>query len=86
MTPMPLGLFIKKWQPKVGLAGYDILFAEVLRSRSKRKMELDRVRKSYDDLAKQALDWNPQVSRRECRPAKTWSRTVRKEALSAGKT
>ena len=27
MTPMPLGLFVKKLQPKVGLAGYDILFA-----------------------------------------------------------
>ena len=26
MTPMPLGLFIKKLQPEVGLAGYDILF------------------------------------------------------------
>ena len=27
MTPIPLGLFVKKLQPKVGLAGYDILFA-----------------------------------------------------------
>ena len=27
MTPMPLGLFVKKLQPKVGLGGYDILFA-----------------------------------------------------------
>ena len=29
MTPMPLGLFVTKWQPKVGLAGYNynILFA-----------------------------------------------------------
>ena len=26
MTPMPLGLFVKKWQTKIGLAGYDILF------------------------------------------------------------
>ena len=26
MTFMPLGLFIKKWQSKVSLAGYDILF------------------------------------------------------------
>ena len=24
---MPLGLFVKKWQPKLGLAGYDKLFA-----------------------------------------------------------
>ena len=27
MTSMPLGLFVKKLQPKVGLGGYDILFA-----------------------------------------------------------
>ena len=27
MTPMLLGLFVKKLQPKVGLVGYDILFA-----------------------------------------------------------
>ena len=27
MIRMPLGLFVKKLQPKVGLAGYDILFA-----------------------------------------------------------
>ena len=27
MTPMALGLFVKKCQPKVGLARYDILFA-----------------------------------------------------------
>ena len=27
MTPMPLGLFVKKLQPKVGLGGYDIFFA-----------------------------------------------------------
>ena len=27
MTPMPLGLFVIKLQPKVGLGGYDILFA-----------------------------------------------------------
>ena len=27
MTPMLLGLFVNKLQPKVGLAGYDILFA-----------------------------------------------------------
>ena len=26
MTPRSLGLFVKKLQPKVGLAGYDILF------------------------------------------------------------
>ena len=27
MTPRSLGLIVKNWQPKVGLAGYDILFA-----------------------------------------------------------
>ena len=27
MTPMLLGLFVKKLQPKVGLGRYDILFA-----------------------------------------------------------
>ena len=27
MTPIPLGLFVKKLQPNVGLAGYDMLFA-----------------------------------------------------------
>ena len=27
MTPMPLELFVWKWQSKVVLAGYDILFA-----------------------------------------------------------
>ena len=26
IAPMPLGLFVQKLQPKVGLAGYDILF------------------------------------------------------------
>ena len=32
----PLGLFIKDWQTKVGLAGYDILFAYfVVRAKSK---------------------------------------------------
>ena len=27
MTPMPLRLFVKKWQSKAGLAGYDIRLA-----------------------------------------------------------
>ena len=30
MTPMPLRLFVMKLQPKVGLAGYDILFAYIV--------------------------------------------------------
>ena len=25
MTPISLGIFVRKWQPKFGLAGYDIL-------------------------------------------------------------
>ena len=44
------------------------------------------LRKGNDDLAKQALDWNPQGTRRPGRPAETWSRTVRTEARNAGKT
>ena len=36
MTPMPLGLFVKKLQPKGGLGGYDILFAYfVIEAKSK---------------------------------------------------
>ena len=30
MTPMSLGLFIKKLQPKVASRGYDILFAYIV--------------------------------------------------------
>ena len=30
MTSMPLGVFVKKLQPKDGLTGYDILFAYFL--------------------------------------------------------
>ena len=38
MTPSPLGLFVKKLQPKVGLAVYDILFAYfVVEAKSKKK-------------------------------------------------
>ena len=44
------------------------------------------LRKGNDDLAKQALDWNPQGSRRPGRPAETWGRTVRREAKDSGKT
>ena len=38
------------------------------------------LRKGNDDLAKQALDWNPQGTRTPGRPAETWSGTVRTEA------
>ena len=56
MTLTPLGLFVKKLQPKVGLAGYNILFAYfVVEAKSKKnnfsttspifylKVSLDRV-------------------------------------------
>ena len=37
MTLMPLGLFVKKLQPKVGLGRYDILFAYfVVEAKSKK--------------------------------------------------
>ena len=40
MTPMPLGLFVKKLQPKVGLGRYDILFAYfVVEAKSKMVFE-----------------------------------------------
>ena len=36
MTPTPLGLFVKKLRPKVGLVGYDILFTQfVVEAKSK---------------------------------------------------
>ena len=39
MTPMPLGLFVKKLQPKVGLGRYDILFAYfVVEAKSKKSV------------------------------------------------
>ena len=38
MTPMPLELLVKKLQPDVGLAGYDILFAySVIEAKSKKR-------------------------------------------------
>ena len=37
MTPMPLGLFVEKLQPKVGLGRYDIIFAYfVVEAKSKK--------------------------------------------------
>ena len=39
MTPMLLGLFVEKLQPKVGLGGYDILFAYfVVEAKSKTEL------------------------------------------------
>ena len=41
MTPMPLGLFVKKLHPKVGLTGYDILLAcFVVEAKSKKKQKI----------------------------------------------
>ena len=40
MTPMPLRLFVKKLQPKVGLGRYDMLFAYfVVEAKSKNDIE-----------------------------------------------
>ena len=44
------------------------------------------LRKPPHDLAKVALGWNPQGRRKRDRPKETWSRTVRREAESGGKT
>ena len=39
---MPLGLFVEKLQPSVGLAGYDILFAHfVIEEKNKTKCRLN---------------------------------------------
>ena len=40
MTPILLGLFVEKLQPKVGLGGYDILFAYfVVEAKSKNELK-----------------------------------------------
>lgn len=44
------------------------------------------LRKPHDDIARQALDWNPQGSRRRGRPSNTWRRLVETEAASAGRS
>ncbi|XP_065356341.1 uncharacterized protein LOC135950736 [Calliphora vicina] len=44
------------------------------------------LRKPHDDIARSALDWNPQGSCRRGRPANTWRRLVDVEALEAGYT
>ena len=44
MTLRSLGLFVKKLQPKVGLGGYDILFAYfVVEAKSKNKIQIPRI-------------------------------------------
>ena len=51
MTPMPLGLFVKKLQPKVGLARYDIIFAYFV-VEAKSKIELHVINPMHNELSK----------------------------------
>lgn len=44
------------------------------------------LRKPAGDIAKTALDWNPQGSRRAGRPSNTWRRTIEQEIARSGKT
>jgi len=42
------------------------------------------LRKSSDDIARQALEWNPQGKRGRGRPKNTWQRTVLEGAKDLG--
>ena len=44
------------------------------------------LRRPGDDIAKAALDWNPQGNRKRGRPKITWKRTIVDEAKNQGKT
>ena len=44
------------------------------------------LRKPSDDIARQALEWNPQGKRGRGRPRNTWRRTVLEEAKRVKKT
>ena len=44
------------------------------------------LRKSSDDIARQALEWNPQGKRGGGRPKNTWRRAVLEEAKGVNKT
>lgn len=44
------------------------------------------LRRDQTNIARQALDWNPQGRRRVGRPKATWRRTIEKEARSANKS
>jgi len=44
------------------------------------------LQKLSDDIARQALEWNPQGKRRRGRPRNTWRRTVLEEAKVVKKT
>jgi hypothetical protein len=37
-------------------------------------------------IDKEVLEWNPQGQRKRGRPKRSWQRTIREEALAAGKT
>lgn len=43
-------------------------------------------RKPAGDITKNALDWNPQGSRRPGRPGNTWRRTIENDVTQKGKT
>ena len=43
------------------------------------------IQKGENNLARRALDWNPQGFRRAGRPTETWSRSVRREAENSEK-
>jgi hypothetical protein len=44
------------------------------------------LRKPSDDIARQALEWNPQGKRGRGRPKKAWRRTMLEEAKGVKKT
>ena len=53
MTPIPLGLFVKKLQQNVGLGGYDILFAYFVVEKQKEYLHFKAIQ--YLDLAKEKI-------------------------------
>src|SRR5436190_17694885 len=44
------------------------------------------LRKPRDDICREALDWNPQESRKRGRPKCTWKRTITEEAKRLNKS
>jgi hypothetical protein len=44
------------------------------------------LRKNYESIGKQALDWSPQGVRKRGRPKQTWERTVVEEAAKCCET
>ncbi len=43
------------------------------------------MRRNSQEIARQALEWNPQGSRRQGRPRQTWRRSILDEAGAEGK-